>query len=77
MGLVQSAGCCHCRCSSEFVEVVDHAIEHTRQVFLQLDLALSAFFEHLSTGALEVLGLRCYEAAVDVVLFAVAENFKV
>jgi hypothetical protein len=61
----------------EVVEVIDHAVHHRCEIFHQLDLTFGAFFEHSRTGALEVLGLRCYEAAVDVVLFAVAENGEV
>lgn len=61
----------------EVVKVVDHAVHHRCQILFQFDLALGVFFEHARTGALEVLGLRCYEAAVDGVLFAVAEDGEV
>jgi len=61
----------------EVIEVVNHAVDHAVHILLQLDLAFGAFFEHPRTGALEVLGLRCYEAAVDAVLFAVAKNGEV
>lgn len=61
----------------EMVEVVDRVVDHGCQIFLQLDLALGAFFEHSRTGALEVFRLRCYETAVDAVPFAVTENGEV
>lgn len=59
------------------VEVVYHAINRLRKIIVQFDLALDALLEHPIASALEILGLRCDEAATNIVLLLVANNGEI